>query len=252
SSGTFLEECLQPADYGLDFYAAQTMETSDGRRILIGWLATWACNWFTPEDGFSGMMTIPRELTLKEVPVLPGEKVLESSIELNGKGADGKRYVVCQKPVRELERYYTNPVEIRGKILSDTCETFDVLKGRVQNLELSLTGEKGALFELHFAAKGDTHTRLSYDFDRRELVYDRRNQGMTRDCENIRVVKVPGEGYRLDLQILLDLYSAEIFARGGEIVLTNVLRSPLDCEEVRLFANGMVQADILKHDICVK
>ncbi len=226
TSGTFREEYLQPADYGLDFYAAQTMETSDGRRILIGWLATWACNWFTPEDGFSGMMTVPRELTWKG-------------------------HVICQKPVRELENYYTNPVEICGKILTEQGETMPELKGRVQDLELSLTGEKGAFFELRFAAKVDTYTRLTYDFDRRELVYDRKNQGMTRDCENIRVVQVPGEGYRLDLRILLDLYSSEIFVQGGEITLTNVMRSPLECEDVRLFAKGRVQADITKHDICV-
>ena len=67
-------------DYGLDFYAPQTLETSDGRRIMIAWANNWE-NYLTPESfRYSGMMTIPRELTLR----------------------DGRLY---QAPIRELDAY---------------------------------------------------------------------------------------------------------------------------------------------------
>ena len=34
----FERETARSLDYGLDFYAPQTMETADGRRVIIGWM----------------------------------------------------------------------------------------------------------------------------------------------------------------------------------------------------------------------
>ncbi len=59
------EEEARSVDCGLDFYAPQTVETEDGRRVMVGWLQSWD-NYMTPEDfAWSGMMTIPRELSFK-------------------------------------------------------------------------------------------------------------------------------------------------------------------------------------------
>ena len=67
----------------MDFYAPQTVETADGRRVMVGWLQSWD-NYLTPEEfEWSGMMAVPRELKLKS----------------------GK---LIQNPVRELENYRRN------------------------------------------------------------------------------------------------------------------------------------------------
>ena len=40
----FVEEHNQAIDYGIDFYAPQTILTPDGRRVMIGWMQNWdAC-----------------------------------------------------------------------------------------------------------------------------------------------------------------------------------------------------------------
>ena len=78
-SGNFVRRHAQAIDYGLDFYAPQTLLTADGRRVMIAWMQNWAsagakpthCRWF-------GQMTLPRELSVR----------------------DGRLY---QVPVRELE-----------------------------------------------------------------------------------------------------------------------------------------------------
>ena len=38
---TFTERRDQAVDYGIDFYAAQTILAPDGRRIMIGWMQNW-------------------------------------------------------------------------------------------------------------------------------------------------------------------------------------------------------------------
>ena len=80
----FVKEQAQAIDYGLDFYAPQTLQTADGRRVMIGWMQNWETSGHVPEgQHFMGQMTIPRELSIR----------------------DGR---LCQNLVRELE-------QIRGK-----------------------------------------------------------------------------------------------------------------------------------------
>ena len=54
-------------DYGFDFYAPQSVQTTDGRRVMIGWLRSWGDD-FPPRylgHGWNNMMTIPRELRIE-------------------------------------------------------------------------------------------------------------------------------------------------------------------------------------------
>lgn len=57
-------------DYGFDFYAPQTFETRDGRRILFGWagMADADAEYTVPTtaEGWQHMLTVPREVTLHE------------------------------------------------------------------------------------------------------------------------------------------------------------------------------------------
>ncbi len=62
----FETEKLELVDYGYDFYAPQLF--NDGKRdIMIGWLGnTFHGEYIDANDGFNGMLTIPREITLVE------------------------------------------------------------------------------------------------------------------------------------------------------------------------------------------
>jgi beta-fructofuranosidase len=77
-----LRQHEQTIDYGLDFYAPQTVLTEDGRRVMIAWMQYWNSVDFRPAQNlpFFGQMTAPRELRVQ----------------------DGK---LIQNPVRELDRY---------------------------------------------------------------------------------------------------------------------------------------------------
>jgi beta-fructofuranosidase len=53
-------------DYGFDFYAPQTFEAPDGRRLLIGWMGIGDIPYTNPtvELGWQHCLTLPRQLTI--------------------------------------------------------------------------------------------------------------------------------------------------------------------------------------------
>ena len=59
-------------DYGFDFYAPQTFETPNGRRILVGWMGIGdsAYENLTVPLGWQHCLTVPREITRREDGVL--------------------------------------------------------------------------------------------------------------------------------------------------------------------------------------
>ena len=126
----FERETARSLDYGLDFYAPQTMETADGRRVIIGWMQS--CEKAFLPEGFPwcGILSIPRELFLE-----------------NGR--------LCQRPVRELENYlkekavYTD-VSI-GKKQALTC-----IQGRMIDLSVTVKGKAYDKWTLYLAA-GEKH-----------------------------------------------------------------------------------------------
>ena len=63
---TFYERSNHAIDYGIDFYAPQTVLTPDGRRIMIGWMQNWdTCNLHVKSTPWFGQMSLPRELRVR-------------------------------------------------------------------------------------------------------------------------------------------------------------------------------------------
>lgn len=53
-------------DFGDSFYAVQSFRNDDGRRIAIGWLADWYGVRKETEKGVNGVMSLPRELHVRD------------------------------------------------------------------------------------------------------------------------------------------------------------------------------------------
>ena len=110
---TFQEESNQAVDYGIDFYAPQTVLAPDGRRIMIGWMQNWdTCNFYTFNQPWFGQMSIPRELSVK-----------------NGR--------LIQTPVRELNELRKNKVAYENLTFSGTMQLGGI-KGRKVDMEVTL------------------------------------------------------------------------------------------------------------------
>ena len=124
-------------DYGFDFYAPQTYETADGRRILYGWMGIPDADYQNPTTalGWQHCLTLPREVWA------------------------GEEGTLLQQPVRELENLLSAPTQLEG---AGTLPKVCVLKlTRTQpNFALTLAGgltleyrEGTGVFSLSFAEK---------------------------------------------------------------------------------------------------
>ena len=216
---------IQSADYGLDYYAPQTVLTPDGRRILIAWMKSWDTNVFPEGFSWNGMMTVPRELSIRE--------------------EDGR---ILQNPVRELEQYRGTPVCAEQVHVQEPA-SFEGIRGRIADLQVEIEGRGFGTFTISVAADDRHHTDIVYDEETEVLRFDRTCSGLRRDVVCVRSMPVPGREGKVSLRILLDKYSVEIFANGGESVMTSLITTPQEADGIRFSSDGGVQANIRMYPI---
>ena len=220
-------------DYGLDFYAPQTLLTPDGRRVMIGWMKSWD-NDLTPE-GFSwcGFMTITRELHLK------GDKLY-------------------QLPVRELENYYgkaveTGPVVVEGGSFVYGRDPLPVpseekgleipgIRGRQFDMTVWVKAGDYRRFEIDLAADDSHKTMLYYEPGSSALTFDRTwSGGQIHDTVSSRSCYVDSRGGEIELRIVMDRYGVEVFVNGGEQAMSCLTYTDEKADRIRFGSQGRAE-----------
>ena len=225
----FTEETDQSIDYGIDFYAPQTVLTPDGRRVMIGWMQNWdTCNHRrTHDEAWFGQMSLPRELSIK----------------------NGRLY---QTPVRELEEMRRDRVSYQGVTVSGTVR-LDGVRGRRVDMEVTVRPEEGCdlyrKFAIRLAQNDLYHTSLSFRPGESVLKVDRKFSGSRRAIIHQRRSKVSHRGGELKLRIILDRFSVEAFVNDGEQVLSAVLYTDQEADGISFLADGTVNIDVVKYDL---
>ena len=226
-SHKFRREEVHAIDYGLDFYATQTMETPDGRRIMVAWMQNWAttrCE--TPGAHLYGAMTFPRELAVR----------------------DGR---LIQNPVRELERYYTNHVQYRNVVIDRECN-LNGIRGRVLDLTVSVKPSGNKVyrwFKLTVAQDGEHGAYICYHPDTGIVRIDRSRCGGRFDIVHFREFQVSSRGGEIKLRILLDGKLVELFVNDGEQAASFQLYGPDTAEAISFESRGCVVLNVDKYDL---
>ena len=226
---TFIPESDQAVDYGIDFYAMQTVEAPDGRRIMIGWMQNWdtCSNNRIPKGKWFGQMSIPRELSIKDDRLI-------------------------QKPVREIENLRTDKVEYKNVIFENDLK-LDGVSGRCVDLELTLrpgdTEDIYKKFAVRFAQNEQYHTAVSFRPYESVLKIDRKFSGSRRAIIHQRRSKVNSRNGEIKLRLILDRYSAEIFVNDGEHVLTATIYTDIEADGISFFADGKVEMDVTRYEL---
>lgn len=120
-------------DMGFDFYAPQTFDAPDGRRIIIGWFGIGDIPYLNPTVslGYQHCLTFPREITADK---------------------DG---ILLQNPIKELltlrqEKYIlknseSKKVTLPFELTANVCGSFSI---QIETLRLDWNGK---IFEMQFA-----------------------------------------------------------------------------------------------------
>jgi beta-fructofuranosidase len=226
--GVFVEQHDQSIDYGIDFYAPQTVLTPDGRRVMIGWMQNWdTCNFRAQDIKWFGQMSLPRELSIR----------------------NGRLY---QNPIRELEDLRKNKVEYQNVTVSEPIR-LDQIHGRRIEMELTIRPQEGTdlyqKFFIRFAENEKYYTEITFRPRESVLKIDRKFSGSRRAIIHQRRSLVNSSNGELKLRIILDRLSVEAFVNDGEQVVSSIVYTDSDAEGILFYADGQVNMDIVKYDL---
>lgn len=201
------ESAKMKSDFGSNYYATQTwsnIPAEDGRTIQIAWMRGGKF----PDMPFNGQMSFPCELSLTKFSF---------------------GYKLVRNPIKEIELLHGKHYEWEKK---------NIIPGINMNI---LKNVKGDCF--HIKGEFDLKTADNFGFMVRqnkknqgvEIMYNVKREVLT--VLNSTVPLTPVNNH-ISLEILIDRASIEIFANGGQAVVSNCF-TPVDgADDLLLFANG--------------
>ncbi len=162
-------------DVGSNFYAPNTMQVPDGRRLVWGWV-----NGFESGKGWNGCLTVPRQLSLTR---------------------DGR---LQQEPVPQLEKLRGKGEEWRNLRLSEAGEKLVLPNSNTFELEseVDLLSSQGVLLEFQSSA-GNTKPLLI-----------KISRGDAKSTEPALTLPVGAEESHLHVQLFIDRSVLEVFVNG--------------------------------------
>lgn len=189
SNGELSLEQFRTVDHGFDFYAPQTLETPDGRRILIAWMGLPdELDHPTVDNGWLHQLTSLRELTY----------------------ANDHLVQVPAKEVQEL-RLSLVPFSLNNSYKDLKTKSF----------ELQVELEWGSTLSLF--KDSDYECRIILDEQTNTLTLDR-SRTLIREGDTIRQLALNGD--KVKLHILADSSSIEIFINDGDYVMSSRVFTP--------------------------
>lgn len=222
---TALNNDIAWLDYGTDSYAGVTFNNipaGDGRRILVGWMSNWTYAERVPTTSWRGAMTTPRILSLK---------------------ASGQNFILTSKPAEELTNYKANAEEIAIENPTATIDLKDNKIVKSGSYELNFKVDLSLLTSSKITI-GNSIEKLVITINKagRVIEIDRTNSGKTDFVSSFgRKITCPftvkGTG-QAEIQLLVDKTSVELFADGGEKVITALFFPNYQYNYIKLEGNG--------------
>ena len=211
---------IQWIDYGPDDYAGVTFFNTGSRKIFIGWMSNWLYGQKVPTEKWRSAMTIPRELALDKV---------------------GDKYFLKSTPVKELDALQEEP-KTRENI-SATNYVFNADSGMYipSRIKILLPAKD---FMITLSNDHGQKLLINYEHAARKFMVDRTAAGKA-DFE--KEFGIRHESPRISmsdsiqLELILDKSSLEMFADDGLTVMTEIFFPQADYNKIQVEAgNGIV------------
>ncbi|KFA80736.1 hypothetical protein S40288_10028 [Stachybotrys chartarum IBT 40288] len=209
-------------DYGRDFDGALVWENvpaSDGRWILASVMNSYGGH--PPTNTYKGILSFPRTLELQQA---------------NG------RLQFLQLPIREIEGYRWPLASIANQNISPGQSLLTNIRSRTLDITMSFTPSPGSTLSLAVRRGGSEQTVIRYVQSSQQLSVDRNASGNTSYDAAAGGVHTtilrPGANGEVQLRVLVDVSSIEVFGGQGEAVISNLIFPSVSSDGVSLGVSG--------------
>ncbi|MCM3763840.1 GH32 C-terminal domain-containing protein [Neobacillus niacini] len=210
--GVFKPEKKGLLDHGQTFYAPQSTEGQNGERLLISWMHRWHQTTPPREYGFNGMMSIPRQLTIKN-------------------GDLHQRPFIDRGSNFALSALYENVV---------VEEQLEIVGKEAGYLKVALADD-AQKFTIELNKNEANSTRVEVDSANNKLVilsdYGSREPIVVEDCFG-------ASGSEKTLEFYLDLHSVELFVNSGEKVVSFTAYDQNKGTDISIAGSGTVLEEV--------
>ncbi len=209
-------------DYGLNyFYAAQSFPDDQDRRVLFGWIQEGRPNLAQVQAGWSGVMSLPRQITLT---------------------ADGQLHQQPVDEIKQLRRNYHN-LE-KATLQPEQTHSLSDIAGNQLDIELTLYLPPGATVDLGVLATPDRAEQTVIQIhagiaDTALLALDRTASSLdnSTDTRPLSGTITLDHMRRLTLRIIIDHSVVEIFANGRPLT-ARIYPTRTDARNLHLTAHS--------------
>ncbi|CAN5741988.1 glycoside hydrolase family 32 protein [soil metagenome] len=191
-------------DYGPDDYAGITWSNTGDRKIFLGWMSNWNYANLVPTETWRNAMTIPRELSLKHA---------------------GNDLLIASEPVKEFDFAKSKPVVMNNLAVSGNT----VLNKKISmaNLPCRININMHEIKDWSLILSNELGEQLIVGFDKSMNQYyiDRSKSGKIDFEKNFGARHVAPRfttASNMDMTLIIDVSSVELFADGGLTVMTEI------------------------------
>ncbi len=209
-------------DHGKDCYCALTFNglPRSEQPVMLGWMNNWQYANLLPTSPWRGQMTVARKLAIRKYP--EGLRLVQQPVVAHSRS---KKHLQLEKQNQEQinAALRSSPIVHAPFELRAT-----VLLGAAEEVGWKLMSSDGAA------------TIVGYDRKRHELFVDRTNSGVvdfSRDFPARTAVPL-STGDSVQLDILVDRSSVEVFAENGRVSITNLIFPLTGSHTVEFYSRG--------------
>ena len=213
-------------DWGTDNYAFVTWNNipkDDGRILGIGWMSNWQYAQIVPTKKWRSAMTLPRELTLVK---------------------SKSKYALHSLPIREFQTLrgastVLNQLEIIGeKVLEGSFSASQV------ELDVTVDLKKTTANSFGIKLQNQLGENILVRFDKMKgkMFVDRTNSRRHKFSEDffkkIHSAPIDFEKEKMNIRLIIDKSSAEIFINNGELSFTSIFFPSEEFNTISVLANN--------------
>ena len=191
-------------DYGTDNYAGVTWSDTGERKIFLGWMSNWQYATVVPTERWRSAMTIPRELKLLKT---------------------GNDYYVASEPVKELHAIEDKVISFKNINVKEPFNLSEKVKNLAGQYKISFTSDQIKSFSIKLSNNLGEQVLVGYSKEENAYYIDRTKSGKMDFEKNFSKRFVShrlSSNKKIDLTLIIDAASVELFADNGLTVMTGI------------------------------